>query len=112
MKSSRMTANGYGSHGKRKMNDETEPLGATPGNDTSGLIRVNLTTPAARNAAGGVRIDPQISTVRRIYEGLIRSLLDAAARYSIAQQAPFVSYEDRRAGYGSTPHGSDLQACR
>jgi len=35
-----MTANGYGSHGKRKMNDETEPLGATPGNDTSGLIRV------------------------------------------------------------------------
>ncbi len=33
------------------MKDETEPFGATPGEDTSGLILVHLTTRAARNAA-------------------------------------------------------------
>ena len=31
--------------------DETKPVGATPGGDTSGLILVHLSTPAARNAA-------------------------------------------------------------
>lgn len=33
------------------MTDETEPAGATPGGDTSGLILTQLTTQAARNAA-------------------------------------------------------------
>ncbi len=33
------------------MTDETEPVGATPGEDTSGLILVHLTTRADRNAA-------------------------------------------------------------
>jgi len=32
------------------MTDETQPAGATPGDDTSGLILVHLTTRAARNA--------------------------------------------------------------
>lgn len=31
--------------------DETQPIGATPGGDTSGLLLEHLTTPAARNAA-------------------------------------------------------------
>ena len=33
------------------MTDDTRPLGATPGGDTSGLILTHLSTPAARNAA-------------------------------------------------------------
>lgn len=33
------------------MMDETQPVGATPGGDISGLILVHLSTPAARNAA-------------------------------------------------------------
>ena len=33
------------------MMDETQPVGATPVGDTSGLILVHLSTPAARNAA-------------------------------------------------------------
>ena len=33
------------------MNDETQPEGATPGDDTSGLIQTHLTSRGARNAA-------------------------------------------------------------
>ncbi len=33
------------------MTDATQPVGATPGGDTSGLLLVHLATPAARNAA-------------------------------------------------------------
>lgn len=33
------------------MDDETRPVGATPGDDLSGLLIANLTTKAARNAA-------------------------------------------------------------
>lgn len=33
------------------MHDETKPVGATPGDDLSGLLLVSLTTKAARNAA-------------------------------------------------------------
>ena len=33
------------------MTDETQPVGSTPGGDTSGLILVHLSTTAARNAA-------------------------------------------------------------
>lgn len=47
MKFSVTAANGYGA---RTMTDETEHFGATPGEDTSGLILVHLTTRAARNA--------------------------------------------------------------
>ena len=38
-------------YGSKTMIDETKPVGATPGADTSGLILVHLSTPAARNAA-------------------------------------------------------------
>jgi len=41
-------AKGYGA---KTMTDDTRPVGATPGGDTSGLILGNLSTPAARNAA-------------------------------------------------------------
>jgi len=41
-------ANDYGA---KTMMDETQPVGATPVGDTSGLILVHLSTPAARNAA-------------------------------------------------------------
>lgn len=37
--------------GVKTMTDETKPVGATPGGDTSGLILVHLSTTAARNAA-------------------------------------------------------------
>jgi len=37
--------------GTRKMSDETKPVGATPGDDLSGLLIANLTTKAARNVA-------------------------------------------------------------
>jgi len=33
------------------MEDDSKPVGATPGGDTSGLILLHLSTPAARNAA-------------------------------------------------------------
>lgn len=39
------------------MDDETVPQGATLGGDTSGLIRIDLTTQAARNAAETESID-------------------------------------------------------
>jgi Fic-DOC domain mobile mystery protein B len=39
------------------MPDETLPRGATAGGDTSGLLRTELTTPAARNAAEAESID-------------------------------------------------------
>lgn len=48
MKFLAIAANGYGAS---TMKDKTEPAGATPGEDTSGLILVHLTTRAARNAA-------------------------------------------------------------
>ena len=95
-----MTANGYGSHGKRKMNDETEPLGATPGNDTSGLIRVNLTTQAARNAAEAETIDAAYAKhvfkarrkqrgsgwlrdefIRKVHSGMFGSIWEWAGQY-------------------------------
>lgn len=57
-----MAANGYGSHGKRQMSNETEPEGATPGDDTSGLIRAELTTYEARNAAEAEAIDEAYAT--------------------------------------------------
>lgn len=72
-----MTASGYGSHGKRQMSDEAEPEGATPGatpgGDTSGLIRVDLATPDARNAAEAEAIDEayaeHVHTARRKKRG-------------------------------------------
>lgn len=48
MKFSTIRANGYG---PKKVNDETQPEGATPGDDTSGLIQTRLTSRGARNAA-------------------------------------------------------------
>ena len=36
--------------GTRKMDDETQPVGATPGDDISGLLMAKLTTRAARHA--------------------------------------------------------------
>lgn len=48
MKFSTIRANGYG---PKKVNDETQPGGATPGDDTSGLIQTHLTSRGARNAA-------------------------------------------------------------
>ncbi len=41
-------ANDYGA---KTMTDDTQPVGATQGGDTSGLLLVHLATPAARNAA-------------------------------------------------------------
>jgi Fic-DOC domain mobile mystery protein B len=68
-----MTANGYGRHGTSQMSDETEPVGATPGGDTSGLIRQELTTPEARNGAETEAIDKAyaqyIYTARRKKRG-------------------------------------------
>ncbi len=41
-------ANDYGA---KTMTDDTQPVGATPGGDTSGLLLQHLSTTAARNAA-------------------------------------------------------------
>lgn len=49
-----IAANGYGIP---KMNDDSKPVGATPGDDTSGLILTNLTTRSDRNAAETEAID-------------------------------------------------------
>jgi Fic-DOC domain mobile mystery protein B len=38
-------------YGVQIMTDDTQPIGATPGGDISGLILPHLSTPAARNAA-------------------------------------------------------------
>ena len=37
-------------YGTRKMDDETQPVGATPGDDISGLLMAKLATRAARHA--------------------------------------------------------------
>lgn len=37
-------------YGTRKMDDETQPIGATPGDDISGLLMAKLATRAARHA--------------------------------------------------------------
>ena len=47
MTSSTIRAPGYGA----TMRDETQPLGATPGDDLSGLLAAHLTTRAERNVA-------------------------------------------------------------
>ncbi len=55
------------------MTDDTQPLGATPGGDTSGLILTHLSTPAARNAAETEAIsrayDTHIYRARRKKQG-------------------------------------------
>ena len=45
------------SYGAKTMTDDTRPIGATLGGDTSGLILGHLSTPAARNAAEAEAID-------------------------------------------------------
>jgi len=53
--------------------DDTQPIGATPGGDTSGLILLHLSTPAARNAveteAIGRAYDKHIFRARRKNRG-------------------------------------------
>jgi Fic-DOC domain mobile mystery protein B len=53
--------------------DDTQPIGATPGGDTSGLILLHLSTPAARNAveteAIGRAYDKHIFRARRKKRG-------------------------------------------
>ena len=55
--------------------DETKPIGATPGGDTSGLLLEHLTTPAARNAAEAEAIsrayDKHVFRARRKKQGTI-----------------------------------------
>jgi Fic-DOC domain mobile mystery protein B len=46
------------------MNDQTEPLGATSGDDTSGLLQTNLTTRAVRDAA-------ELEAISRAYDQYI-----------------------------------------
>ena len=48
MKSAVILANAYGA---KILMDDTQPIGATPGGDTSGLLLEHLSTTAARNAA-------------------------------------------------------------
>jgi Fic-DOC domain mobile mystery protein B len=47
--------------GTRKLSDETQPVGATPGDDISGLLASNLATRTARNAA-------ETDTIGRAYD--------------------------------------------
>lgn len=53
--------------------DETQPIGATPGGDTSGLLLDHLTTPATRNAAETEAIsrayDKHVHRARRKKQG-------------------------------------------
>jgi len=55
------------------MTDETQPIGATPGGDTSGLLLEHLSTPTARNAAEAEAIsrayDKYVFRARRKKQG-------------------------------------------
>lgn len=63
-------ANGYGT---KTMMDKTQPVGATPGGDTSGLLLDHLSTPAARNAVEAEAIsrayDKHVFRARRKKQG-------------------------------------------
>ena len=55
------------------MTDDSQPIGATPGGDASGLILGHLSTPAARNAAEAEAIsrayDKHVFRARRKKQG-------------------------------------------
>ncbi|MDH5426891.1 MAG: mobile mystery protein B [Nitrospirota bacterium] len=55
------------SYGAKTMADDSQPLGATPGGDVSGLILGHLSTPAARNAAEAEAIDR--AYVKHVFRG-------------------------------------------
>ena len=50
------------------MTDQTEPAGATPGDDTSGLILTHLATRAERNAAEAEAIRTYLKIVESVKE--------------------------------------------
>jgi len=94
------------------MTDDSQPIGATPGGDASGLILGHLSTPAARNAAEAEAIsrayDKHVFRARRKKQGT-EWLTDAYIRQVHADMFGTIwewggQYRQTRLNIGVEPH--------
>jgi Fic-DOC domain mobile mystery protein B len=94
------------------MTDDTQPIGATPGGDTSGLILEHLSTPATRNAAEAEAIsrayDKHVFRARRKKQKTVW-LTDAYIRQVHADMFGTIwewggQYRQTRLNIGVEPH--------
>jgi len=100
------------SYGAQTMTDDSQPIGATPGGDASGLILGHLSTPAARNAAEAEAIsrayDKHVFRARRKKQGT-EWLTDAYIRQVHADMFGTIwewggQYRQTRLNIGVEPH--------